>query len=151
MTQLHGNSTSTTIVNDITIGAMGRHGWDDGQPCYYTIRSPRGTTKTLALSEAHGLTLNVTLAYDLACQKHASDPKAYPVLTVNLEPLVFSGNVTISDNFTIFMHLEDFELNLDRITDSHIGDFIEKETEFIEKIQQELLPAEKEVINDLFA
>ena len=127
------------------------HGWDRGQPCYYTLHSRPGATKTLALSEAHGLTLNVTLAYDLACQKHASDPKAYPVLTVNLEPLVFSGNVTISDNFTIFMHLEDFELNLDRITDSHIGDFIEKETELIEKIQERFLPAEKEVINDLFA
>jgi len=45
-------------------------------------------------------------------------------MRLNTDPIIFSGNISISDNLTISLVAEDFDINIKNITDSHIGNTI---------------------------
>ena len=42
-------------------------------------------------------------------------------MTVLLQPIEFVGNMTLSDNLTLSLSIQNFTLNFDRVIDSQIG------------------------------
>ena len=58
---------TTSVLNPLTLDALNLHGWKLGMPCNFSMFSPVGTEKELTLTEAKGLSLNVTMALDLFC------------------------------------------------------------------------------------
>ena len=116
---------TTTELEIITELKM--HGWHLGCPCRVGLYSPSHDQEGYSgdphftMTKAHGLNFTITLALDFQCKKTKNATDFSQVMTMLLEPIDFVGKVTLEDNLTLSMAIEDFDLDLDHVIDSQIG------------------------------
>lgn len=84
-------SITTTELNELTLGAMKRHGWENGQPCNIDIYAI-GPSPTIFIDE--GLNVTLTLSLDVKCKKHSNSTQFDHVFSVISE--LIKVNATVS-------------------------------------------------------
>jgi hypothetical protein len=113
---------TTTSLNYILLGSMTKHGWEKDMPCTMDFIIT-GDMPQAFITQKEGLHLETMLAFDLKCQKNKTDEEFYQVFTILTKPIKVTSKIELSDDFVIKLHLSDFQINVDTITDSKVGNF----------------------------
>ena len=93
---------TTTTLDLITLDALGRHGWDKGQPCLVDLYLT-GNVPTFEVSSSKGLNTTIALAFDIKCMKHSDSTEYDQVFTVVTNEIDFTGSVSVHQIYFLNM------------------------------------------------
>ena len=99
---------------------MTRNGFADGMPCQINLRII-GDMPVIKVSQDKGLSMTSQVAVDLQCRRNDDEEYFSQVFTINTNKIEFTGKLDISEQLTIKIHIDEFNLNIDSITNSKIG------------------------------
>lgn len=94
----------TTALDTIPLlwGKLSKAGFDKKMPCITVIRAI-GDIPEIDITKKDGLISSFTLAFDIKCKKHASDPDYSQVFTINTQKIDFVGRVSCTLSFLFFL------------------------------------------------
>mmetsp|Transcript_8438 Transcript_8438/g.14140 ORF Transcript_8438/g.14140 Transcript_8438/m.14140 type:complete len:475 (-) Transcript_8438:251-1675(-) len=112
---------TTTTLQVLLLGRMSKYGWSGKQPCKMDVLIT-GDMPESYITEDEGIHITSQLALDLKCKKNEDDDEFSQVFTILTKRIKFTGKIDITGEFVIKIYVEDFNLNIDKIIDSQIGD-----------------------------
>ena len=90
---------TTTELDLATLGAMKRHGWDNGQPCVTDVLAT-GPLPTVEITKS-GLNAAFALSLDVKCKKHSTSTEFDHVFTVVTNEIKLNAAVEIRPGFIV--------------------------------------------------
>lgn len=137
----------TTQLDIALLGALSTHGFAHGQNCSVNLRVI-GDLPDLFITEKSGLSFKSQIAIDIQCIRNSETTEYSQVFTINSTPIVFTGKIEISNQLTVKLHIDDFTLNIESVSNSTVGNI---NLDLLKVILKLFEPVTKEVINFVFA
>lgn len=107
-----------------------------------------GDIPDLFITEKSGLSFKSQVAIDLLCIRNSETTTMSQVFTINSTPMFFTGKIEISNQLTVKLHIDDFNLNIESVTNSTVGDI---NLGLLKTLLNLLEPVTKSLINLVFA
>jgi hypothetical protein len=137
----------TTAIDIALLGKLSKFGWALGQKCQIGLEVINGVPD-LFITEKDGLSFKTQVAIPLSCIRNSETTEYSPVFTIQTTPILFKGKIEITKSFTLKLHVDDFDFNIDKIIDSHVG---QVNVGLISTLFKVFEPVIKSVINVIFA